>query len=368
MSRNIWANRSLAQEERQTVATRRINRPKATPLTLAVTGDVMLGRLMNEVIHRRGPFYPWGNTIGLLKNADLTLANLECVIASSGKPWTRTPKVFHFKADPEAIRVLEVAGTDYVSLANNHTLDFEEDALLEMLDRLAAAHIAHAGAGRNLKEAERPAWLTAKGRKIAVFSFTDNEPDWAATDRAPGINFVPISIAARQFTRLRKSIRLAREGGADLVIASAHWGPNMRERPTPSFVAFTHALMDAGVDIFHGHSAHILQGIEIYKGKPILYDTGDFVDDYAVDPFLRNDQSALFRLEVSNAARIDHIDIFPVLIENFQVNLAEGDDFQAIADRIRHLCREMGTDVIVTDTYLRITISKERQEVMERAS
>ncbi len=328
----------------------------------------MLGRLMNEAIHRHGPFYPWGNTIDLLKNADLTVVNLECVIASNGEPWTRTPKVFHFRADPEAIMVLEAAGVDCVSLANNHAMDFEEDALLEMVDRLDAAHIAHAGAGRNLEEAERPAWLTAKGRKIAVTSFTDNEPDWAATNRSPGINFVPISPADRKLALLCSTIQRAREEGADLVIASAHWGPNMRQRPSAAFVAFAHTLMDLGVDVFHGHSAHVFQGIEIYKGKPILYDTGDFVDDYAVDPQLRNDQSALFRLQMNDATGIDHIEIFPVLIEDFQVNLAEGRDFQEIANRIQRLCEEMGTHVLVTDTHLQIDISPERLEVTESAS
>ncbi|MBI4317642.1 MAG: CapA family protein [Chloroflexi bacterium] len=327
----------------------------------------MLGRLINEVMSRRGPLFPWGNTIELLRNADLTLVNLECVIAATGKPWTRTPKVFHFRADPVAMRVLEVAEVDCVSLANNHSLDFQEDALLEMLGRLDAAHIAHAGAGRNLEEAERPAWLTAKGRKIAVVSFTDNEPEWAATARSPGVNFVPISTTGRKFARLLESVQRAREGGADLVIVSAHWGPNMRERPSSAFVAFAHALMDAGVDIFHGHSAHIFQGIEIYKGKPILYDSGDFVDDYAVDPDLRNDQSALFRLEIGDTG-IDRIDIFPVLIDNFQVNLAEGRDFQEIADRMRRLCAEMGTDVVVVDTHLEIAISTDRRGVAERAA
>ena len=328
----------------------------------------MLGRLMNEAIHRHGPFYPWGNTIDLLKNADLTVVNLECVIASNGEPWTRTPKVFHFRADPEAIMVLEAAGVDCVSLANNHAMDFEEDALLEMVDRLDAAHIAHAGAGRNLEEVEHPAWLTAKSRKIAVISFTDNEPGWAATNRSPGINFVPISPADRKLALLCSTIQRAREEGADLVIASAHWGPNMRQRPSAAFVAFAHTLMDLGVDVFHGHSAHVFQGIEIYKGKPILYDTGDFVDDYAVDPQLRNDQSALFRLQMNDATGIDHIEIFPVLIEDFQVNLAEGRDFQEIANRIQRLCEEMGTHVLVTDTHLQIDISPERLEVTESAS
>ncbi len=321
----------------------------------------MLGRLMNNVIRSYGPLYPWGDTLGLLRRADLTLINLECVIAAGGQPWSRTPKVFHFKADPLAMKVLEGAGIDYVSLANNHTLDYEESAMLEMLQRLNAVGITHAGAGKNLEEAKGPAWLRVKGKKIAVISFSDNEPDWAATGISPGINFVPVDVRSQELARLKESIRGARHDGADLVIASAHWGPNMREQPTLSFVAFAHEIIDAGADILHGHSAHIFQGIEIYKGKPIFYDTGDFVDDYAVDPLLRNDHGALFWVETGGSGRIDRIDIYPVLIEAFQVNLATGRDFQEISSRMRRLCGEMGTRVEVTNDRLRITIPAERK-------
>jgi poly-gamma-glutamate capsule biosynthesis protein CapA/YwtB (metallophosphatase superfamily) len=85
------------------------------------------------------------------------------------------------------------------------------------------------------------------------------------------------------------SIQPARATGADLVVFSIHWGPNMRQAPPDEFKQFARAVLDAGADIFHGHSAHIFQGIEIYKGKPILYDIGDLIDDYYVDIVNKND-------------------------------------------------------------------------------
>lgn len=103
-------------------------------LILAFKGDVMLGRLVNETIRHRGASYVWGDTLPLIKKADLRLINLECVIAKDGAPWDKTPKMFFFRADPHAIDVLKIAGENYVSLANNHTLDFGEEALLEMLN------------------------------------------------------------------------------------------------------------------------------------------------------------------------------------------------------------------------------------------
>ena len=99
--------------------------------------------VVNEVIRNMGASYVWGDTLPLIKKADMLLINLECVIAKNGTSWDKTPKLFFFRADPHAIDVLKIAGVNYVSLANNHTLDFGEEALLEMLNRLDNAGIAH---------------------------------------------------------------------------------------------------------------------------------------------------------------------------------------------------------------------------------
>jgi poly-gamma-glutamate synthesis protein (capsule biosynthesis protein) len=312
--------------------------------TLVLTGDVMLGRVANDVLLRCGPAYPWGNTLPALQAADFTVVNLECVIARGGRPWTRWPKVFHFRADPVALTALQLAGIDCVTLANNHVLDYEQDALLEMLGLLEQSGMAYAGAGRCDEEARRPALLEARGLRVGVVAFTDNEPGWAATPTAPGTNWIPITLEEQSLAPVRAGIRRARAGGAELVIVSMHWGPNMVQRPSPLFRAFAHAVMDAGADLLFGHSAHIFQGIEIYRGRPIVYDAGDFVDDYAVDPALRNDLGLLFRVHAAQGA-VRRIELDPVLIENCQVNLATRATHQAVAERIQALSAEMSTQV-----------------------
>src|SRR5205823_902414 len=155
------------------------------------------------------------------------------------------------------------------SLANNHVLDYEEEALLEMLGLLEQGGIAYAGAGRYDAEARRPALLEARGLRVGVVAFTDNEPGWAATPTTPGTNWISITLEEQSLAPVREGISRARVEGAELVIVSMHWGPNMVQHPSPLFRAFAHAVMDAGADIFHGHSAHIFQGIEIYQGRPI---------------------------------------------------------------------------------------------------
>jgi len=311
-------------------------------LVLAFTGDVMLGRLVNDMIKHMGSAYVWGDTLPLLKKADLRLINLECVVAKDGKQWDRSPKIFYFRADPHARDVLKLAGIDYVSLANNHTLDFGEDAMLEMLERLDEAGIAYAGAGKTLSEASKPALLEAKGIRVAVVSFTDNEPPFAASDTSPGTNYIPITLAEKVMRRVKAAIDEARRL-ADIVVFSIHWGPNMVLRPSKSFREFAHAVVDMGADIYHGHSAHIFQGIEVYKRKLILYDTGDFIDDYYVGEE-KNDQQLLFLVTVSKD-KIKKLEMIPVEISMCQVNIARGDVFKEISERITLLSVEFGTSV-----------------------
>lgn len=312
-------------------------------VTLVLTGDVMLGRLVNEVLHVEPPTYPWGDLLPFLRNADLTVINLECVIARGGRPWPG--KVFHFRADPEvAIPALQVAGIDAICLANNHVMDFHAEAALEMLAYLQRAGIAYAGFGPDLAAASRPAILRAGRLTIGLVAFTDNEPEWAAGPNRPGVNYIPIIPDEPRRHQVATAIQAARQAGADFVIASFHWGPNMRLEPSPDFVAFAHMVMDAGADLFHGHSAHVFQGIEIYHGKPIFYDCGDFVDDYAVDPVLRNDWALLYQVTVSRQG-VEAITLIPALISRCQVNRAHGRTFDVIADRLADLSRRFHTAV-----------------------
>src|SRR5829696_8918223 len=131
-------------------------------MRIALTGDVMLGRMVDHyVIRDRSipPFYVWGDVLPTMLEADLRLANLECVISTLGERWRPRSKAFHFRAHPRAVEFLRAAGIDCVGLANNHTLDYGPEALEECLALLDGAGILHTGAGRNLREALEPAIL-----------------------------------------------------------------------------------------------------------------------------------------------------------------------------------------------------------------
>ncbi|MDQ3925148.1 MAG: CapA family protein [Actinomycetota bacterium] len=311
--------------------------------TVALTGDVMLGRGVNEELRASSPERLWGDVLPLMSSADLRIVNLECALTDHERQWSRTPKVFHFRADPSAIEVLRVARIDGCSLANNHTLDFEEQGLLDTLKHLEAADIRYAGAGRDREEAARPALLgSSRAIRVALLAFTDNEPPFAAGPERPGTNYLPVSLEPEVLDEAQAAIELAREAGAETIVFSNHWGPNMVRRPSTLFRRFARAIIDRGADIYYGHSAHVFQGVEIYRGKPILYDTGDFVDDYAVHPGLRNDWSFLFKVSLEGSV-LGRLELFPVTLPYARVKLAKGGEKKAIMERMEELSAEMGT-------------------------
>lgn len=320
-------------------------------LTLAFTGDVMLGRYVNELLGNVTPAEMWNDLLPHLAQADLRIANLECALTRHRRQWARSEKLFHFRADPKAVRVLQAARIDACVLANNHILDYEERGLRDTLHVLRANGIRHAGAGVNAAKAAAPAMLEVRSQeagvtcRVALLACTDNEPAFAAGAGHPGTNYLEVSLQAETLARIADSIAQAREQGADLVVFSNHWGANFVERPSPEFRSFARRVIELGADVYYGHSAHICQGIEIHRGKPILYDTGNFIDDYAVHPLLRNDRSCLFKV-MFEQGRLRRIELLPVSLDVGYVALARSKELEAICARMEMLCAEFGTKLV----------------------
>lgn len=328
-------------------------RGSATPsVTLALAGDVMLGRGVNRTIREHGLAHPWGDMLPAIRQADCFLINLECALTSHTRRWHDGTKAFYFRAHPRVVKTLQLARVDFAALANNHAADFEMAGLLDTVRHLDEAGMAHAGAGADLTAAGAPAFLTAEDWRIGVVAFADHPAEWAAGETSPGINYTPVPPAADTFTAIERTVANVKQQ-VDLVIFSIHWGPNMQTRPTAAFRDFARRVIDAGADVFWGHSAHIVQGAVLWHDKPILFDTGDFVDDYAVDPELRNDLSALF-LVTARPPAIERIDLIPVSISRGQVNRAHGEDRDWFCQRFTALSAELGTNVLAANGVLTI--------------
>ena len=315
-------------------------------MRIALTGDVMLGRLVDQYAIRNASVSPetlWGDLLPLMLAADRRLINLECVISGDEREWHPDMKAFHFHAHPRAIEFLRAARIDCVALANNHVLDFGTEALLDCLRLLDQADIKRAGAGPNLTAALEPAFLDIPEGRLAVIALTDNEPDWEATAQKPGTHYVAYDhggLKEPYRSRVRDVMKRARSQ-ATVVIVSAHVGPNWGA-PSRAMRALAHEIIDLGADLYWGHSNHTPQGIELYNGRIILYSTGDFVDDYAVDEEERNDLSFLFVAEIEGSC-LTRIRLFPVRIENFRVRLANDNEAAFLQKTMQIKCTAFGT-------------------------
>jgi poly-gamma-glutamate synthesis protein (capsule biosynthesis protein) len=318
-------------------------------MQIALTGDVMLGRLVDQYVIRNqsiGPEKIWSDVLPLMLKADRRLINLECVISDQGREWKPDSKAFHFRAHPRAIDFLRAAKIDCATLANNHVLDYGTDALLECLALLDQAGIKRTGAGASLLEALTPAVVDLPQGRLGVVSLTDNEPEWEAGEKKPGTHYIAYGakgLFEPYRSRLAQVLKQLRSR-VDLVMVSAHIGPNWGS-PSAAMRALAHQIIDFGAELYWGHSNHTPQGIEIHKGKAILYSAGDFVDDYAVDPAERNDLSFLFMLELERS-RITHIVFYPVRIEDFYVRLAKDEEVAFLQRTIQAKCAAFGSRIL----------------------
>ncbi|WP_265109067.1 CapA family protein [Halosolutus halophilus] len=312
---------------------------------IGFTGDVMLGRLVDDRQRRRSIDAVWGSVLDRLRALDGLVINLECVLSTRGQQWQRTHRPFHFRANPDwAVPALERAGVDGCALANNHVLDYEEVALRDTIDHLDEAGIAHAGAGETIDEALDPAVVSIGDVDLAFVSFTDNTPEYAADEESPGTAWIEMNVDDEETRRrVQDALERARETDPDLLVASLHWGPNMVTEPPESFREFGRWLVEAGVDLIHGHSAHVFQGIEVHEGAPIVYDAGDFVDDYAVDAELHNDRGFLFEASVTGDGTPTELRLRPTEIDGCAVHEASPDAAAWSRDRVRELSAEFGT-------------------------
>jgi poly-gamma-glutamate synthesis protein (capsule biosynthesis protein) len=315
-------------------------------MKLALAGDTMLGRGVAEALASRRPrelVAP--EVVALAHEADLFVLNLECCISERGERWPDPRKPFFFRAPPQATELLAHLGVDCVTLANNHALDFGEDALLDTFAHLADAGIAWVGAGASLDEARAPVVLEAGGFRLAVVAATDHPAEYAAGSARPGVAYADLW-SGHVPDWLADAVKAA---DGDAVLVTPHWGPNMVGEPVPHVRAIAKQLLAAGADLVAGHSAHVFHGV----GERLLYDLGDFLDDYAVDPVLRNDRGLLFLVEFDGGLPV-RLEAAPLRLEYCHTRLAEGEDAAWVRRRFRTASAALGSEVTEHDGRLSV--------------
>jgi poly-gamma-glutamate synthesis protein (capsule biosynthesis protein) len=305
----------------------------AFPMRLALAGDTMLGRKVAERLCEAGPeslFAP--EVVEAARDADLLIVNLECCISERGAPAPN--RVFHFRAPPIAAEALAHLGVDCVTLANNHALDYGPTALTDTLEHLHIAGIRAIGAGANEDDARAPLRLEASGERLRAVAFSDHPAEYAARPDRAGIAHADLS-RGKLPDWLVKSVQ---PSDAEPVLVCAHWGPNMTQLPVREVRRAAEALEETGVALVAGHSAHVFHGV---AGR-VLFDLGDFVDDYRVEPRLRNDLGLLWFVEMGGADLV-RIEALPLKLDYCHTLVARGRDREWIEARLLRACSELGT-------------------------
>lgn len=242
-------------------------------VSVAAVGDMQFDRGVRALVAREGGAAPLKWIAADLRNADVTIGNLESSLSDKGRPDPHKDVTLH--GAPAGVEGLRASGFDLVSMANNHVLDYGPAALTDTVRRLDSAGIAHAGAGKDAAAAWRPAIVERNGKRIAFLSFSDVvHPGFAAGAHRPGL-----APALGDFSAVTSAIRAARRK-ADYVIVAFHWGVEYQSRTTGGQIRQAHKAIDAGADLVLAHHPHVIQGVETYKGRLIAYSLGDFVFDH----------------------------------------------------------------------------------------
>ena len=252
-----------------TAATAPTATPDTRPITVAITGDVMLGRSVGQRILSTNDRFPFNGTADWLTTFDITVGNLECVVSTLGQP---QPKQYTFEAPPQGFDRLAAAGFDIVSVANNHSGDYGPVAFADMLKHLPEHGITPLGGGLNRTQAHRPIIRTVRSTTIGFLAYCAIEPmSFAATATTPGHAWLDPTLMTADIHALRPQV--------DFLVVFTHWGIEYHPLESYDQEAMARVAIDAGADFVVGAHPHVIQPSSTYHGKPIVYSVGNFVFD-----------------------------------------------------------------------------------------
>lgn len=313
-------------------------------VSVIIVGDMMFGTELAQIMDREGSLAPFAGVINTLKNADITFGVLEGVISERGEKVQN--KSITYRSKPSTARGLSNAGFDVISLATPHIMDYGKEGFFDTLEFLSWYGIKYVGAGRNIKEAKQPVIIDVKGTKIAFLAyyrgFQFDQTFFAKEDQ--------IGSAFPVFEDLEKDIADAKEQ-SDIVIAFMHWGARTNgNEVTERQRLYAQKLVDSGADLVIGQKINVLQGVEIYNGKPIFYSLGDFIyGTYAKkEPY-----GFILRLIISDKKFI-RTEVIPISISDattgsFIPEHIKGERLQNAISILNKLSEEFGTSIQIID-------------------
>ena len=305
--------------------------------TMTFVGDILLDSnyLPDEA-------YPFKYVEEILQKSDITAGNLECPVSTRGYPNpAKNPasvaagREYIFRASPKMAESLSKAGFDLLSLANNHSMDYGSEALLDTVDFIHSFNGGTAGAGKNIYDARSPYYIQVSGTLVAFLAYSEIVPySYGATQYSPGI-----SVASMDYNRdyFCEDIKKAKEN-ADIVVVYFHWGEERKFHADRIQMDFARKAVDMGADLVIGVHPHVLQGIERYKNGLIAYSLGNFV----FNPSDEASRETIILQCIFEHEKLSDISLIPVYIQSGKPVIATGGRKNKIMERIRNLSAELG--------------------------
>ena len=234
-------------------------------LRILFAGDLMLDRGVRDNIEENSSDYLFEDIKTIFKSSDIAIANFECVACDTSlKP---IDKKFTFRANPEWLSSIYNNGITHVTLANNHSFDYGDEGVKQTAANLKYYGINSVGYNPDSNSSCLPTIIKINENSIAVFSCCFLKQN----------NSV---VCNESTSALSERIKTFKETNPSyLIFVCLHWGVEMELNPTTEQVAQAHLLIDAGSDAIIGHHPHVVQSIEVYKGKYIFYSIGNFIFD-----------------------------------------------------------------------------------------
>ena len=244
--------------------------------TLSFVGDISLADnwyIMPKYDERNKKVYGIlsEDTVKVMTESTIMVANSEFTISDRGEKMPG--KYYTFRASPKRLPIYNEMGVDLVTLANNHVYDFGRTAFYDMIDSLNEYKIPYIGAGKNIEEAKKPYYFIVNGYKIAFINATRAEkliltPEATETEGGVFRCYDPTAF----INKIKETKQIS-----DYVVALIHWGKEDSHELEKVQIDTSKQYIEAGADMIVGSHAHVLQGIEFYQNKPIIYNLGDFI-------------------------------------------------------------------------------------------
>lgn len=311
----------------------------ADSVTVVAVGDIMLGRRVGERLKSEDPCFPFLECRHVLRSGDILFGNLETPFSNRGTPILKQGP--NIRSDPAKMAGLLEAGFSIVSLANNHIMDYGEEAFFDTLDALKRNGIHYVGAAKDKKTAEKPQIMGTGGKRIAFLAFADREESIASATR-PGA----AEIKPRRILKIITSLR----DEVDFIIVSLHMGVEYSPFPSPGNVKLARKLIASGAHVILGHHPHVYQGVEVYKHGLIAYSLGNFIFDFDTQISTGGTNKSFILKTTLNKGRVTSFKVIPFqLNDTYQVEIIKGREREKFLRSLNRMSLALEHDEFLKD-------------------